>query len=68
MSGFMTVVQSPAEICLPSRPEDMNLPGFRFHALVGRDKGGYAVNASGNRRITFGWMEGDVIDVDLEHH
>jgi proteic killer suppression protein len=31
-----------------SRPEDMNLPGFRFHALVGRDKGRYAVNASGN--------------------
>jgi proteic killer suppression protein len=33
-----------------SRPEDMNLPGFRFHALVGRDKGRYAVNASGNWR------------------
>ena len=29
-----------------SRPEDMNLPGFRFHALVGRDKGRYAVNAA----------------------
>lgn len=49
-----------------SRPEDMNLPGFRFHALVGRDKGRYAVNASGNWRITFGWTEGDAIDVDLE--
>jgi len=34
-----------------SHPEDMNLPGFRFHALVGRDKGRYAVNASGNWRI-----------------
>ena len=31
-----------------SRPEDMNLPGFRFHGLVGRDKGRFAVNASGN--------------------
>src|SRR5436190_15123704 len=30
-----------------SRPEDMNLPGFRFHALVGRDKGRFAVSASG---------------------
>src|SRR3982074_131303 len=49
-----------------SRPEDMNLPGFRFHALVGRDRGRYAVNASGNWRITFGWMDGDAIDVDLE--
>src|ERR1700683_4432875 len=51
-----------------SRPEDMNLPGFRFHALVGRDKGRYAVNASGNWRITFGWMESDAIDVDLEDY
>jgi toxin HigB-1 len=51
-----------------SRPEDMNLPGFRFHALVGRDKGRYAVNASGNWRVTFGWIEGEAIDVDLEDY
>jgi proteic killer suppression protein len=51
-----------------SRPEDMNLPGFRFRALVGRDKGRYAVNASGNWRITFGWLEGDAIDADLEDY
>jgi toxin HigB-1 len=51
-----------------SRPEDMNLPGFRFHPLVGRDKGRYAVNASGNWRITFGWIDGDAIDVDLEDY
>jgi toxin HigB-1 len=51
-----------------SRPEDMSLPGFRFHALVGRDKGRYAVNASGNWRITFGWTEGDAIDVNLEDY
>lgn len=51
-----------------SRPEDMNLPGFRFHARVGRDKGRYAVSASGNWRITFGWIEGDAVDVDLEDY
>ena len=51
-----------------SRPEDMNLPGFRFHALIGRDKGRYAVNASGNWRITFGWIEGEAIDVNLEDY
>lgn len=51
-----------------SRPEDMNLPGFRFHALAGRDRGRYAVNASGNWRITFGWLEGDAVVVDLEDH
>jgi proteic killer suppression protein len=51
-----------------SRPEDMNLPSFRLHALTGRDKGRYAVNASGNWRITFGWTEDDATDVDLEDY
>jgi addiction module HigA family antidote len=41
-----------------TRAEDMNLPGFRFHALIGRDKGRYAVNASGNGGSrSVGWME-----------
>jgi toxin HigB-1 len=51
-----------------SRPEDMNLPGFRFHGLRGRNKGRFAVDASGDRRITFGWAEGDAIEVDLEDY
>lgn len=50
------------------RPEDMNLPGLRFHGLKGRDKGRYAVDASGNWRITFGWHDGDAVDVDLEDY
>ena len=51
-----------------SRPEEMNLPGFRFHALVGPNKGRHAVNAGGNWRIAFGRTEGDAIDVDLEDY
>jgi toxin HigB-1 len=51
-----------------SRPEDMNLPGFRFHPLAGRDKGRYAVSASGNWRTTFVWIEGDATHVDLEDY
>jgi toxin HigB-1 len=51
-----------------SRPEDMNLPGFRFHGLGGRNKGRFAVDASGNWRITFGWADGDAVDVDLEDY
>lgn len=49
-------------------PEDMNLPGYRFHGLRGRDKGRYAVDASGNWRITFGWDGKDAVDVDLEDY
>ena len=51
-----------------SRPEDMNLPGLRFHALVGHQKGRYALNASGNCRITLGWIEGAAVDVNLEDY
>jgi toxin HigB-1 len=50
------------------KPSDMDVPGFRFHALAGRDKGRSAVNASGNWRVTFGWIEQDAIDVDLEDY
>jgi proteic killer suppression protein len=49
-------------------PEEMNAPGWRFHGLKGQDKGRYAVDASGNWRITFGWDGKDAIDVDLEDY
>lgn len=49
-------------------PEDMNLPGYRFHALKGDRKGAYAVDASGNYRITFRWDGADAVDIDLEDY
>ncbi|MEP7348569.1 MAG: type II toxin-antitoxin system RelE/ParE family toxin [Sphingorhabdus sp.] len=49
-------------------PEDLNLPGYRWHGLKGRDKGRYAVDASGNWRITFAWEGRNAIDVDLEDY
>lgn len=48
-------------------PEDMNLPGYRFHGLAGKPKH-YAVDASGNYRLTFGWDGVDATDVDLEDY
>lgn len=48
-------------------PEDMNLPGYRFHGLQGRPKR-YAVDVSGNFRLTFGWDGEDAVDVDLEDY
>lgn len=49
-------------------PVQMNLPGLRFHLLKGRDKGRYAVDASGNWRLTFAWDGEDAVDVDLEDY
>ncbi len=50
------------------KPEDMNLPGFGFHQLAGKNKGRYAVSVSANWRITFGWLDQDAIDVDFEDY
>jgi proteic killer suppression protein len=50
------------------RPEEMNLPGWRFHALRGDRAGRYAVDASGNWRVTFAWDGEDAVDVDLEDY
>jgi proteic killer suppression protein len=48
------------------RPEDANVPGFRFHALHGI--GRWSIRVTGNWRITFGWDGADAVDVDLEDY
>ncbi len=55
---------------LATRPEDMNLPGFKFHALSGKMAGRYAVSITGNWRLTFAWSENgpDAVDVDYEDY
>ena len=49
-------------------PDQLNLPGFRFHALKGQERRRYAVDASGNWRVTFAWDGEDAVDVDLEDY
>jgi proteic killer suppression protein len=49
-------------------PRQMDSPGMRFHALKGKDNGRFAVWASENYRITFGWNGDDAIEVDLEDY
>ena len=51
-----------------TKPDDMNLPGYRFHGLKGDRKGTYAVSVSGNWRITFRFEDGDAVDVNLEDY
>lgn len=51
-----------------TRPEDMNLPGYKFHGLKGERKGAYAVSVTGNWRITFEFEGENAINVDLEDY
>ncbi len=45
--------------------EDMNIPGLRLHPLKGDMKGFYSMNVSGNWRVVFRFVNGDVLDVNL---
>ena len=51
------------------KPEDMNIPSFKFHGLTGNRKGSYSVTVTvtvtvtGNWRITFRFDGEDAIDL-----
>ena len=47
------------------RPSDLDLPGYRLHALKGDLKGTWSATISGNWRIVFRFVDGDAFDVDL---
>jgi proteic killer suppression protein len=47
---------------------DMNLPGFDLHELKGQRKGVWSVTVRANWRLTFGFVNGDAFDVNLEDY
>ncbi|MDO8445631.1 MAG: type II toxin-antitoxin system RelE/ParE family toxin [Deltaproteobacteria bacterium] len=50
-------------------PKDMNLPGLRLHKLSGDMKEFWAVDVSGNWRVTFKFEQQDAVDVNyLDYH
>jgi len=49
-------------------PKDMNLPGLRLHELKGTRSGTWAVDVSGNWRITFQFAGENVEVVDYEDY
>ncbi|MEX2535215.1 MAG: type II toxin-antitoxin system RelE/ParE family toxin [Trueperaceae bacterium] len=51
-----------------TEPRDMNLPGFRLHPLKGDRRREWAVDVSGNWRVTFTFNEGGAYDVDYEDY
>ncbi|HRQ65908.1 MAG TPA: type II toxin-antitoxin system RelE/ParE family toxin [Xanthomonadaceae bacterium] len=51
-----------------SQPQDMNLPGLRLHELKGNRSGTWAVQVSGNWRVTFRFDGEDAEVVDYEDY
>ncbi|WP_307284261.1 type II toxin-antitoxin system RelE/ParE family toxin [Phyllobacterium ifriqiyense] len=52
-----------------SVPEDLSIPGWRFHRLQGSLEGFWSISVSGNWRIIFRFIENDVELVDyLDYH
>ena len=49
-------------------PEDMNLPGWRLHPLVGSLAGHYSLSVNGNWRLTFRFDGGDAVLVDYQDY
>ena len=49
-----------------TRSEQLNLPGFYWHALQRGAR--WAIRVTGNWRITFGWDGADAVAVDLEDY
>lgn len=48
--------------------EDMDIPGFRLHPLKGKKKGHWAIDVSGNWRLTFLFEESNAYDVNYEDY
>ena len=48
--------------------DDMDVPGFRLHALKGKLRGRWAISVSGNWRITFEFRDGNAYLLDYEDY
>ena len=48
--------------------EDMDIPGFRLHALKVAMRGRWSITVSGNWRITFEFRDGNAYVLDYEDY
>jgi proteic killer suppression protein len=51
-----------------SKPEDMNVPGWRLHKLSQTLEGHWSVTVNGNWRLTFAFEGEDAILVDYQDY
>lgn len=50
---------------LNRRPVSIRALGFRLHQLKGDRQGQWSMSVSGNWRIVFRFVDGEVVDIDL---
>ena len=48
--------------------EDLDIPGYRLHQLKGARKGIWSISVSGNWRITFEFVDGNIYIVNYEDY
>jgi proteic killer suppression protein len=48
--------------------DDMNIAGFRLHALKGAEKGRWSIWVNGNWRLTFEFRDGHAYILDYEDY
>lgn len=56
-----------AALDVATDPDQMNIPGWKFHGLNGKPKR-WSVWVTGNWRITFGFTNQDAEAVDIEDY
>ncbi len=57
-----------AMLDVSSSPEDMDKPGWRFHALAGKLAGHWSIWVNGNWRMTFTFEGEDAVLVDYQDY
>jgi toxin HigB-1 len=57
-----------AQLDQAGAPQDMNVPGWRLHPLVGKEAGHWSVWVNGNWRVTFRFEDGDALVVDYRDY
>ena len=51
-----------------TKPDDMDIPGFKYHPLSRDRKGEFSVTVTGNWRITFKFDGENATDVNFEDY
>jgi toxin HigB-1 len=57
-----------AQLDAATAAQDMNIPGWRLHALAGDLAGHWAISVNGNWRLTFRFEAGDAVLVDYRDY